>query len=165
MAIYILKLKEIYKYVINIPIKEKSSHLPKYRLVYGTNHHDGIKLMIDEMNRAWGIIIENSKENIFDLFEEPSYYTSLHYNLEEEILRFTEKEIHIKELLLKLIDIFGITYRYSEYTDELDRLSKVPVGLFDNFEQRISIERKYKTKTGKEALDWNWDNEIYIKRV
>jgi hypothetical protein len=162
---YILKLKDIYEHVINIPIKEKSSHLPKYRLIFGSNHSDGIKLMIDEMNRGWGTIIENSKENIFDLFEEPNYYTSIHYNLEEEVLKLAEEEIHLKELLLKLINIFGIAYRYSNYTDELSRLSKVPSSLFDDSQQKIIVERRYKTKTGKEASDWNWDKEIYIKRV
>ena len=134
---YISKIKNIYKYVINIPIKEKSSNLPKYRLIYGTNHHDGIRLMIDEMNKAWDKILKISNNNIFELFELPSYYATINYNLEDEILKYTEKEIHIKELLLKLIDIFGITYRYSEYTYMLGKLSKVPEGLFDNFKQKI----------------------------
>lgn len=32
---YSKKIKEIYKYTVNIPIRIKSNHLPKYRLIFG----------------------------------------------------------------------------------------------------------------------------------
>lgn len=160
---YISELKNIYKYVVNIPIKEKTNNIPKYHLIYGTNHHDGIKLMIDNMNKAWNDALIPT--NTFDLFEEPNYYATMNHDLEKEILRFTESTIHIKELLLKLIDIFGVTYNYSLYTEKLSKMSKKPESLFDTNEQKIKIIRNYKTNTGKIPNDWNWDNEIYIKRI
>jgi len=169
MMQYRAEIKKVYKHVIDIPIKEKSNHLPKYRLIYGSNHHDGVKLMIDEMNRAWNGFLNTSladgNQNVFDIFEEPNYYATAHYNLEEEILKLTEATIHIQSLLLKLVDIFGITYRYSEYTEKLSQLSKIPNSLFDNHKQKLKVTREYRTKTGQVPTDWNWDNEIYIKRV
>jgi hypothetical protein len=41
---YINEMKTLFHYVVNIPIKVKKSHLPKYRLVFGTNSEDGLLL-------------------------------------------------------------------------------------------------------------------------
>lgn len=162
---YIVELKKVYKYVVNIPIKEKLIHLPKYHLIFGSNHHDGVKLMVDNMNKVWNNSASVNMSNMFDIFESPNYYSSLEYNLEDEILKLSQSKIHLKELLLKLIDIFGIAYNYSEYIDVLKKFSKVPESLFDNNEQRLRVIREYKTNKGKEASDWNWDNEIYIESL
>ena len=162
---YTAEIKKIYDYVINIPIKEKSNNIPKYHLIYGTNHHAGIKLMIDNMNKAWEDILAISNNNVFEIFEQPNYYATNYYNLEDEILKYTESKIHIKELILKLIDIFGITYKYSEYTDKISKMSKVQESLFDNEKQKIKVIREYKTKTGKIPTDWDWEKEIYVEKV
>jgi len=162
---YILELKNKYKYVVNIPIKEKLAHLPKYHLIFGSNHSDGIKLMVDNMNKAWNNSSSVSMSNVLNIFESPNYYESLEYDLEDEILKLTHNEIHLKELILKLIDIFGIAYKYSEYTNTLESLSKVQESLFDTNKQKIKITRNYKTNTGREPIDWNWDNEIYIESL
>lgn len=162
---YILEFKSVYRYVINIPIKEKLVHLPKYHLIYGSNHSDGIKLMVDNMNKAWNNSSSVSMSNVFDIFESPNYYESLEYSLEDEIVKYALNRIHLKELLTKLIDTFGIAYKYSEYTDKLNELSKVKESLFDNHVPKLKIIREYKTDTGREPSDWNWDNEIYIESI
>jgi len=102
---------------------------------------------------------------MFDIFESPNYYSSLEYSLEDEILKLSQSKIHLKKLLLQLIDIFGIAYSYSEYIDVLKKFSKIPISLFDNNQQRLRVIREYKTNKGKEATDWNWDNEIYIESL
>ena len=66
---YSQKVKDIYKYTINIPIKLKSSHLPKYRLIFGSNHEDGLILMADNMNKKWKEIIANQRGNQPVLFD------------------------------------------------------------------------------------------------
>ncbi len=42
---YSNKIKDIFKYTVNIPIKVKTTHLPKYRLIFGSNHEDGLVLI------------------------------------------------------------------------------------------------------------------------
>lgn len=162
---YILQLKNVYKYVVNIPIKEKLNYLPKYHLIYGTNHTDGIRLMVDGMNKAWNNSSSVSMSNVFEIFEQPNYYESIEYNLEDEIFKHTLNRIHLKDLLLKLIETFGIAYRYSEYVDKLSSLSKIQESLFDTNEQKLRIIREYKTEKGRLPSDWNWDNKIYIESL
>ena len=58
---YNRRLGNIFKYTVNIPIKIKSDHLPKYRLIFGTNHEDGLILMADNMNKKWKQMLENQK--------------------------------------------------------------------------------------------------------
>lgn len=58
---YVRQIKLLFKYVLNIPVKEKLAHVPKYRLIFGTNHPDGLILMADNMNRIWRRIVEEQQ--------------------------------------------------------------------------------------------------------
>lgn len=166
-AEYVKQLKMIYKHVINIAIKVEKHHLPKYRLIFGTNHHHGVKLMLDKMNEAWYELTPQG--NGFAYFDEPDYYaTETHKTLDGEILRLTENKIHIQSLIVALIDIFGIKYKFNDYLEAIKNMSKTPVvDLFSMGSkiQQIKVERMYKTGTGKTPSDWNWDNEIYLERI
>ena len=50
---YCAKLREIFNYVINIPIKVKIKNMPKYRMIFCTNHRHGIIEMSQNMNKRW----------------------------------------------------------------------------------------------------------------
>ena len=58
---YTNKLKQIFKYVVSIPIKLKITNLPKYRMIFGTNHTDGLILMAGNMNKKWKQILERRR--------------------------------------------------------------------------------------------------------
>ena len=58
IAGYDERLSKHFEYVVNIPIKERSHHMPKYRLVFATDYHDGLFLMADEMNAAWRKLLD-----------------------------------------------------------------------------------------------------------
>jgi len=105
--------------------------------------------MVDNMNKAWNNSSSVSMSNVFDIFESPNYYESLEYSLEDEIVKHALNRIHLKELLTKLIDTFGIAYKYSEYIDKLNELSKVKENLFDNYVPKLKIIREYKNKYRK----------------
>lgn len=164
---YIKQLKTIYKYVINIPIKIKKVNLPKYRLVFGTNHPHGVGLMLDKMHEAWYEL--TPKGNGFDYFDEPDYYaTETHKTPETAILRLSENKIHIQELILKLIDIFGIKYKVPHYIEMIKSMSKKPEqDLFSTqtYTQKLNVTREYKTKNGNVPTDWDWNNKIYIESI
>lgn len=40
-----LKNEKVFKYTVNIPVKLNTTNIPKYRLIFGTNHYEGLFLM------------------------------------------------------------------------------------------------------------------------
>ena len=51
---YCKRLRGYYSYVLNMPIRIKESHSPKYRMIYATNHSDGAILMADNIYKRKG---------------------------------------------------------------------------------------------------------------
>lgn len=45
------QLKKKYEYVLNMAIRKKESHVPKYRMIHVTNHPDGAILMADNISK------------------------------------------------------------------------------------------------------------------
>lgn len=86
-----------FKYVINIPIRIKAGTPPKYRMVFATNHNDGIILMDDNMCKRFDELIELQNNGINTLFQE---------NTENEIIT----EDSICKDLLSVIDYTNISY-------------------------------------------------------
>ncbi len=56
---YKLRLRRTYTYVLDMPIRLKAGHHPKYRMVHATNHPDGCMLMADNIaKRTDRLVIE-----------------------------------------------------------------------------------------------------------
>lgn len=168
MREYINQLKSVYDYVVNIPIKEKRERLPKYRLIFGSNHHEGLFLMVDTMKKGWNYFLENSNEHsLFKEFELPDYNIG-DINLEQEILKLIPLNETIKfvNLLKKLVNKYGICFSIVEYREKLAILSGEDKnslgGLFSD--DKINIIRNYETTSGRVPKDFDWNNEIYIER-
>lgn len=114
---YSRRLESIFKYTVNIPIKIKSDHLPKYRLIFGTNHEDGLILMADNMNKKWKQMIENQRGGQLALFDFGFPGVSadeLHKNI-LSLLAENSLGVPLRELIVKLIQKYGITFSESEY--------------------------------------------------
>ena len=93
---YCERLRKIFKHVVNSPIKASMGHIPKYRIVFGTNHADGLLLMADNMSKRWDEFRENARKGVAFLFEmdvpDPDLWDkSLHYK--EEIREMISGEI------------------------------------------------------------------------
>jgi three-Cys-motif partner protein len=162
---YIKQLKKAQKYVLNIAIKVKKEHLPKYRLIFGTNHPEGVKLMLDKMHEAWFEL--TPKGNGFEYFDQPDYYANeCHKTPEKEILNLASCKIHLQDLILNLIDTFGITYKTTDYIKLIQEMSNSPKDLFSaSLVPSLRVIREYKTATGKNPTDWDWNNKIFIERI
>jgi three-Cys-motif partner protein len=50
---YCMRLMKSYTYVLNMPVRIKRGHRPKYRLIHATNHRDGCLLMVDNICNRW----------------------------------------------------------------------------------------------------------------
>lgn len=85
---YINKIKTLFNYVVNIPIKVKQSHLPKYRLIFGTNSEDGLLLVADRMSRTWKNFVSREQKGQGVLFDEIEFpdATSIGLARPEEVI-------------------------------------------------------------------------------
>lgn len=159
---YTKRIKGIFKYTVNIPIRIKTTHLPKYRLIFATNHPDGMILMADNMNKAWNQIVENERkgqEVLFDI-DVPDMRLMGDISIEHDILSHIKnnENILIKELIVLLIEKYGINFSEKEYKDKLREMAA---------DEKISIIRDPEfTPTGRKAktLDYNDKRyKIYVR--
>ncbi|MBL7085829.1 MAG: three-Cys-motif partner protein TcmP [Candidatus Cloacimonetes bacterium] len=139
------RLKQIFKYVVSIPIKLKTTNLPKYRMVFGTNHEDGLILMADNMNKKWKKILDVDRKGQLVFFEEFSDESILGcIDLNEGIIEIIKQagKIELKQLIVNLIVKYGISFSESEYKKKLKELEG----------NIVKIEREpATTPTGKKA--------------
>lgn len=123
---YSHRLWNIFKYTVNIPIRIKSDHLPKYRLIFGTNHEDGLILMADNMNKKWKQMLENQRggqQVLFD-FEFPGVPAGeLHKNI-LSLVAENSSGVPLRELIVKLIQKYGITFSESEYQKKIRQMEQ-----------------------------------------
>lgn len=160
---YSSKLKDFYLYTVNIPIQLKSSHLPKYRLIFGSNKEDGIILMADNMNKKWKEIVDqqsNGQLALLDL-KFPDLRLSQGFDLKKDIMLFVSANssgIPLKSLIVELIQKYGITFSESDYKKTI-RQMEIDSGLV------IRRDPSLTRKTGKPAKSMDYDEyEIVIVR-
>lgn len=146
---YCARLRKIFKYVVNIPIKTKLGNIPKYRIVFGTDHEDGLLLMVDNMNKRWVAFREEASNNQSYLFEmdfpDPSKQFDC-WRVEEKIASLLDSEIELKDLLVELVKHFDISFSTGDYKTKLK-------GMEGN---QIVVKRDPAfTTTGKARSSWD----------
>ena len=67
---YCDRLRQNYKYVLNMPLKIKRGQLPKYRMIHATNHVEGCLLMVDNICGRWQLMKEIQDGGQMQLWEE-----------------------------------------------------------------------------------------------
>lgn len=156
---YCERLRTVFRYVVNIPIKAKLKHIPKYRIVFGTDHEDALLLMVDNMNKRWVKFREEARNNQFALFEmdfpDPAKQGACR-DIENEVVSLLAPEIELKDLLVKLAQKFGINFSLKEYKDCLK-------GMVGN---QIEVTRNppLTPATGKPSTSWDHaSKELTIK--
>lgn len=148
-----LESKKIFKYTLSIPIKLKQKNMLKYRLVFGTNHIDGLLLMCDNMNQKLNYMIE--KENLGQLSFFSNEFSNECLDLNDKVRnkiiellnRNNSNFLDLKELCYKLIKIYGINYKIKDYKNILKKMEK------DNL---ILVKRNPEcTNTGKRTFSFD----------
>lgn len=154
VAEYCDRLKRVFQYVVNIPINDKLGNIPKYRIVFATEHEDGLLLMVDNMNKRWDAFREGARNNQSFLFEfdfPDRSKTSAIWKVEDHILGAITDEIELKDLLVKLVhQEYGIAFSTSEYKAYLKKLETLG---------GIVVKRNPNlTPSGKECRSWRHDD-------
>lgn len=122
---YTLELQKLFKYVIKIPIKSKVKNIPKYRIIFSTNHPDGIILMAENMNKTWDNILSAERRFQGVLFDEYELYYDESETPSGEIiniLKINNNKIGFKELYLELIKKFGFKFIKKDYVKIINDL-------------------------------------------
>ena len=159
---YSRKMQDVFKYTVNIPIKIKTSHLPKYRLIFGSDHEDGLILMTDNMNRKWKAMLEKERHNqgvLFE-FEFPDLTLQNGFDIHKDILDYLPSDgsgILLKSVIVCLIMKYGITFSEPEYNQKIKRM--------DNAELHIDRIPAFTPKTKKpvRSMDYN-EYQITVRK-
>lgn len=146
-----------YKYVLDIPIRLKPKHRPKYRMVHVSNHEDGCFLMAENMQKRKDKLFTNIQQaGQISIFDISSTYSS---NAEGEIIGEKEIEKMVRDLIQKNDNIritiflakfctqYGIVCDFSQIYKILDNLK-------DHKEIEI-IRYPSNTSTGKISAFWS----------
>jgi three-Cys-motif partner protein len=164
---YESELKKIFRYVVNIPVINKTTNIPKYRMYYGSNSTDGLFLMVDQMNRTWKNILKIASRGQNELFDEKSeagvskhlkVFFPIDYKANIDKLFAEKNSTDMRSLYVRIIELSGITYSIGDYKKEIRMLEEKGC---------IKIQReKERTATGKLSHALNFEKQnIFIERV
>lgn len=145
---YMNQMIKYYSMVRDFPIKAKYHHkTPKYRLIYGTRHPDGIFLMNDIMYDARERFLKSefADGKLFDTrpIEEERDMTAFTKNLYEIISK--EQPITRKSVKLTAMQEFFCRYKTGDY-------SKAIIELLKGFEGLKLYSKSGKSKINDEEL-------------
>lgn len=121
---YMQQLNEYFPRVCSFPVQRKYGQLPKYRLLYGTRHEDGVLLMNDAMYKARERFLahEFADGRLFDLRPlEECKNTSVFKDRLFQIVR-KNGPISRKALKLKAMQDFFCLYNSTDYSNAVREL-------------------------------------------
>ena len=163
--LYKRKLMRLFNYALDIPLRDKENHMPKYRMIHACNHYEGCKLMADQMiNRAKKLYLKIQKEETPSLFDEFSDFSS---NLHDgdfvektevrkgvvEVLRKVKKRLRLKEFLAHYIVEKGLINNFKVIIDHLKELECEIPGF---------VERETKEGHMKVSRSWTDDSRSRV---
>ena len=154
-------LRQTYDYVINMPIRAKEGHNPKYRMIHATRHPSACVLMADNMYKRSVELRLNRRNGQFSLFE-MGVDDSLFVESETKA-SLLECVSPCKKSLTEIQAMYyvshGIDCQSTELFDYLDQLQS-------NGTVRITHDPQF-TPTGRlsRSRSEKGKNKIYIERV
>ncbi len=113
---YMEKMHGLFTYALNVPIMERSHHMPKYRLVFATDHHAGFFLMAGEMTKAWRTLLANERAGQLYLFDDAQDKGS---SIQDRIKAEISTPLELRELLTRLIRKHSIGHSPAEYSNAI----------------------------------------------
>jgi three-Cys-motif partner protein len=159
---YCEQLKKVFNYAINIPIKaRKLKNMPKYRMVFCTNHKHGLIEMANNMFKRWKQMQEDERNGQMVLFDLDVDFRGVEYQQDyEKAIRdvLAYEFIQYEDLLCKLIMEHGILFG-------LTQINKVMKELEDNNSIEI-IRNPAETSTGNPTkwIDYKKDMKLRLVR-
>lgn len=137
---YKKRLRQRFNYVLDMPIRLKSGHRPKYRMIHVCNHEDGCYLMAENMQRRKDELFINIQQNrqpsLLDLLENTTSTVENELITTDEIgkllagyLAGINGEVGLKKLLAGFVNEHGLLCEFATLHS-----------ILGNMRQRGSIE-------------------------
>lgn len=167
--LYKRRLMKCFRYALDIPLRAKLGHPPKYRMFHVCNHHEGCYLMSEDMQkRSHELSLHIQKETTQDLFDFAGCTKTLHdgeYVEPEKVkkgivsIASRFKRLRYKELVACYVVECGLINDFKVIRKHLENL--VDEGIL-----RIEREPSY-TKTGKVSSFWSDTSKekVYITYI
>lgn len=106
---YCKRLKQNYRYVLNMPLRIKKGQAPKYRMVHATNHIEGCLLMVNNICNRWQLMKDIQTCGQMSLFSEDVDNNIIdELELKEKVVRHMQKYFQFERLNDILADFFMI---------------------------------------------------------
>lgn len=166
---YKARLKQRFSYVLDMPIRLKSGHRPKYRMIHVCNHEDGCFLMAENMQRRKDELFTNIQQNrqpsLLDLLENTTSTVEHELITIDQIekllsgyLAVIDGEVGLKKLLAGFINEYGLLCEFSMLHSSLENMKQH--GIIE------IIRTPATTPTGKPSAFWEekGKNRITIRR-
>lgn len=166
---YKQRLKQSYKYVLDLPICLKAGHRPKYRMIHACNHEAGCFLMAQNMQKRQDEIYYNIQQRgqISFLELDSTYSQSVggEWITKSEIaekvsscLQSVSRDIGITKFISAFVNDYGLLCDFNMIHEILDELQEK--GLIQ------IIRNPNKTPTGKKTSFWEEKKEqtVTIRR-
>ncbi len=157
---YMERLGEDFEYIFQFAIKTGDKNIPKYRMVFATNHIQGALYMSENMIKCNNEMILNNRGQQESLFD----YDFARYSCTDDMLEVlkqatkSEKIINCKDICYLMYMICGPKYLHSDVKNALTELEK-------NSKVKITRENPY-TPTGKLSKSMDFLNkEIYVELI
>lgn len=128
---YMQKMNDYFPKVCNYPVQKKYGQLPKYRLIYGTRHEDGILLMNDIMYKAREQFLKHEFAEGFLFDTRPLEESKDMAVFAKRLYEIVEKNGPISRKKIKLIAMqqFFCCYNYSDYSKTVTKLLEGTEGM------------------------------------
>ncbi|MCI1822309.1 MAG: three-Cys-motif partner protein TcmP [Megasphaera sp.] len=104
---YCNRMRQNYKYVLNMPLKIKCGQLPKYRMIHATNHVEGCLLMVDNICGRWQLMKYIQDGGQMQLWEE-NYNNDMvnKEDIHKKIIKYVSGYVSFCRLNAVLADFF-----------------------------------------------------------
>lgn len=163
-------LKQVYSYVLDMPIRLKAGQRPKYRMIHVCDHEDGCFLMAQNIQRRTDELFVNIQQGgQISLFDNTSQFTS---SVEDEVLTRSQvvtmvkdcldkcpKEISITKFIAKFMNANGLICQFNMIYEILSEMES---------KQEVTIRREPPlTQQNKPSSFWeeSKDHSVYIRRL
>lgn len=123
---YIRTLGEDFEYIFNYAVKTGDKNIPKYRMIFATNHIQGALMMSENMIKCNNEMMLENHNNQLSMFDYDFAKLSCKEELFDIIKQATDEErvIDIKDICLLTYICLGPKYLHKDIREALKQLEK-----------------------------------------
>lgn len=162
---YKKRLKNRYQYVLDMPIRLKPGHRPKYRMIHVCDHADGCFLMAQNMqNRKDELFTNLQQDGQFSLF---SHMQTVSSSIENDIITVDEIRAKLRDQIRDMNEEIRATKFFANFVNKHGILCnfKTLYNILDEMEKARKIEvtrDPATTSTGRASSFWEETKGKYV---